>query len=120
MTISKSKFVTGVQCLKRLYWQVYAPELAAQPDASAEAKMEQGREVGLLARQLFPGGVEVRGEGGLERAIRTTRELIANGTYLLPPIVTSTSTGTWSLRCPHSGNDPTSTDPNRQHFGTNT
>jgi hypothetical protein len=34
--------------------------------------------VGLLARQLFPGGVEVDGFGGLEQAIRTTRELVAN------------------------------------------
>ena len=40
--------------------------------------MEQGREVGLLARQLFPGGVEVDGSGGLDQAIRATRELIAN------------------------------------------
>jgi hypothetical protein len=76
--ISKSKFIAGVQCLKRLYWQVHEPELAAKPDASAEAIMEQGREVGLLARQLFPGGVEVDGSSGLEQAIRNTQELVAN------------------------------------------
>ena len=78
MKISKSKFVAGVQCLKRLYWQVHEPELAAEPDAAVEAIIEQGREVGLLARQLFPGGVEVDGSGGLDEAIRRTRELIAN------------------------------------------
>jgi hypothetical protein len=38
--ISKSKFVAGVQCLKRLYWQVHQPELAAAPDAAVEAIME--------------------------------------------------------------------------------
>src|SRR5262249_34049166 len=38
----------------------------------------QGHEVGLLARQLFPGGVEVDGLGGLGAAIRSTRELVAN------------------------------------------
>ena len=43
-----------------------------------EAIIEQGREVGLLARQLFPGGVEVDGSGGLGEAIRKTRELIMN------------------------------------------
>ena len=32
MKISKSKFVAGVQCLKRLYFQVHQPELAAQSD----------------------------------------------------------------------------------------
>ena len=78
MRISKSKFVAGVQCLKRLYWQVHEPELAAEPDASAYAIMEQGREVGMLARQLFPGGVEVVSDGGLDQAIRATRELVAN------------------------------------------
>jgi predicted RecB family nuclease len=78
MRISKSKFVAGVQCLKRLYWQVHAPELAAEPDAATEAIFEQGREVGLLARQLFPGGVEVGSDGGLDQAIRATRELVAN------------------------------------------
>ncbi len=64
--------------MKRLYLQVHEPELVAEPDAAAEAIIEQGREVGLLARQMFPGGVEVRSEGGLDQAIRATRELIAN------------------------------------------
>src|ERR1039458_10058430 len=78
MRISKSKFVAGRQCLKRLYWQVHEPELAAQPDAATEVIMEQGHQVGLLARQLFPGGVGVDGSAGLEQAIRATRELVAN------------------------------------------
>jgi predicted RecB family nuclease len=76
--ISKSKFCAGVQCLKRLYLQVHEPDLAAQPDAADQAIIEQGREVGLLARQLFLGGVEVGNEGGLGHAIRSTRELVAN------------------------------------------
>ena len=59
--LSKSKFVAGCQCLKRLYLQVHEPELAAEPDAAAGAIIEQGREVGVLARKLFPGGIEVDG-----------------------------------------------------------
>ncbi len=78
MKISKTKFIAGVQCPKRLYLLVHEPELAAQPDGSDGAIIEQGREVGLLARQLFPGGVEVDGSGGLEAAIRSTRELVEN------------------------------------------
>jgi predicted RecB family nuclease len=77
MRISKSKFVAGCQCLKRLYLQVHQSELTAEPDDVTEAIIEQGREVGLLARQMFPDGVEVRNEG-LDQAIRATRELIAN------------------------------------------
>ena len=75
--ISKSKFCAGVQCLKRLYLLVHSPELGAQPDSADQAIIEQGREVGMLARQLFPGGVEIRNEG-LDKAIRATRELVAN------------------------------------------
>ena len=78
MRISKTKFIAGCQCLKRLYLQVHEPELAAEPDAAVAAIIEQGREVGMLARQLFPGGIEVRSDGGLDQAIRITRELVAN------------------------------------------
>jgi predicted RecB family nuclease len=76
--LSKSKFVAGCQCLKRLYLQVHEPELTAEADAAAEAIIEQGREVGILARQLFPGGVVVPSDQSLGEAIRATRELIAN------------------------------------------
>ncbi len=78
MRISKSKFVAGVQCLKRLYLQVHQPELAAEPDGATEAIMQQGHDVGMLARKLFPGGVEVDCSRGLDHAIRATRELVAN------------------------------------------
>ena len=67
--------MSGVQCLKRLYWQVHEPELGGVPDAAAVAVMEQGREVGELARQLFAGGVEVK-SGDPEEAIRITRDLM--------------------------------------------
>src|ERR1700730_15927838 len=78
VTISKSNYVAGVQCLKRLYLQVHEPGLAAEPDASDHAIMEQGLEVGMLARQLFADGIEVNSKGGLEQAIRTTSTLVAN------------------------------------------
>lgn len=78
MKISKTKFIAGVQCPKRLYLLVHAPELVAQSGGSDEPIIEQGREVGLLARELFPDGVEANGSGGLEAAIRNTRELVAN------------------------------------------
>jgi len=76
--LSKSGFVAGCQCLKRLYLQVHQPELATQADGADEAIMEQGREVGLLARQLFPSGIEVDGSSGLDQAIHITKELVAN------------------------------------------
>jgi predicted RecB family nuclease len=76
--LSKSKFVAGCQCSKRLYLQVHEPELAAEADRASEAIIEQGREVGMLARRLFPGGIEVNGSAGLKQAIRETEQLITN------------------------------------------
>ena len=76
-TISKSKYMAGVQCLKRLYLLVHQPRLGVTKTAADFALMDQGRQVGKLARQLFPGGVEVR-TGNPHEAIRATQELIAN------------------------------------------
>jgi len=76
--LSKSRYVAGCQCHKRLYLQVRSPELAALPDASTEAIIQQGHQVGKLARKLFPGGVEVCSDNGLGQAIRATRKLVAN------------------------------------------
>ena len=39
--ISKSEFIAGCQCFKRLYLQVHEPKLAAEPDAAAEAIIVQ-------------------------------------------------------------------------------
>ncbi len=77
MLLTKSKIVAGEQCLKRLYLLVHEPELAAQPDESDQSIIAQGQQVGLLARELFPGGVSVDCLNR-EAAIRATRELIGN------------------------------------------
>src|SRR5271169_4479619 len=73
MKISKSKFVAGVQCLKRLYWQVHQPELGAESGEAGKAVIEQGKKVGLVAQQEFPGGVVVEAaHTELGKAIRMT------------------------------------------------
>jgi len=77
MLITKSKFMDGSQCLKRLFLAVHSPELAAQPGDADQAIIDQGQEVGLLARGMFPGGVAVESRNR-EEAIRATRELIGN------------------------------------------
>jgi Domain of unknown function(DUF2779) len=75
--LNKSRFLVGAQCLKRLYLLVHQPELAAKVDAAAEAIIEQGHLVEMLALRLFPGGVAVN-EDNVDLAIRATRELITN------------------------------------------
>ncbi|HXB75038.1 MAG TPA: DUF2779 domain-containing protein [Candidatus Acidoferrales bacterium] len=75
--MSKSKFVAGVQCLKRLYLQIYQSELAAESDDGQEARLEQGNEVGRLAQSAFPGGVLVDfGPLELDAALARTAVLV--------------------------------------------
>ena len=77
IVISKSKFIAGVQCLKRLYFQVYEPDVTGNLDDPDSARFEEGREVGLLARKAFPGGVLVEQEfWEVEAALAGTASLI--------------------------------------------
>lgn len=77
--LSKSKFVAGVQCPKRLYLQVHRPDLATDPDEGSVAIMDQGQLVGIEAQKAFPGGMLVdASHEELDKAIKTTRELVAN------------------------------------------
>ena len=57
--LSKSRFLAGLQCLKRLYLECYHRELADPVDASHQAIFDTGHTVGALARQRFPGGALV-------------------------------------------------------------
>jgi hypothetical protein len=77
--LSKSRFVAGVQCLKMLYLQVHEPELAAEPGEATEAILNQGTEVGAVARRGFPGGVTVEADySEIDSALERTRQLIAD------------------------------------------
>lgn len=78
-SLSKSKFVAGCQCLRRLYWEVYPPKGFQIDNAANEAIFAQGHQVGEMARLAFPGGILVE-EGPLEhaRAVERTKELMAD------------------------------------------
>ena len=69
--------MAGVQCLKRLYFQVHDPLPASALDEMQQTVVEQGRMVGLEAHRAFPGGVNVAEvPGDLQRALATTRTLV--------------------------------------------
>ena len=78
--LSKSRYTAGLQCHKRLYLLVHQPELAAEPDESAQARFEQGIEVGQLARAMFPEGVLIEAEHTeLDKALARTCDLVTDG-----------------------------------------
>ena len=54
--LSKSRFLAGLQCPLRLWYQCYAPELAAEITPAQQAVFDTGHAVGRLATGRYPGG----------------------------------------------------------------
>ena len=54
--LSKTRFVGGLQCLKRLYLESYRRDLIPPVDPAQQALFDTGNAVGELARGLFLGG----------------------------------------------------------------
>ena len=75
--LSKSRFVAGLQCLKRLYLECYHRDLADQIDPSQQARFDTGTAVGELARQRFPHG-KLIDEQYFEhsQALKSTQDLL--------------------------------------------
>ncbi|MGH7206259.1 MAG: DUF2779 domain-containing protein [Nitrospiraceae bacterium] len=79
--LSKSKFLSGLQCHKRLYLEIHSPELATEPDEQTQAILDMGTEVGALARQRFLGGVLVEADHRHPtEALERTAELLSHPT----------------------------------------
>ncbi len=54
--LSKSRFLAGLQCPLRLWYQCYEPQLAAEVRPALQAVFDTGHEVGRLATGRYPGG----------------------------------------------------------------
>ncbi len=54
--LSKSRFLSGLQCHKRLDLELHEPDLGAEADEGLQAILDMGTAVGALARRRFPGG----------------------------------------------------------------
>jgi len=79
LRLSKSKFLSGLQCRKRLYLAIHSPELATEPDEQTQAILDMGTEIGALARQRFPSGVLVEADHRHPtEALQRTAELLSD------------------------------------------
>lgn len=79
--LSKSTFMYGYQCPKRLWLHKYRPGLRDEMDEEQEAVLRRGTDVGKLAEQLFPGGVDARPETpfAYQQSVADTARYIAEG-----------------------------------------
>lgn len=74
--LSKSRYLDGLRCPKLLWTRWNRPELIPPPDPQRELIMRAGHQVGGLAQQLFPGGVEVPRFDSPRAAVRATAKLL--------------------------------------------
>jgi hypothetical protein len=57
--LSKSKYLSGLQCPKLLWHHYNAKDEIPKPNAATQAIFDQGYDVGALAKKLYPDGIEV-------------------------------------------------------------
>lgn len=56
LRLSKSKYLSGMQCEKKLWLQFYKPDQAEPPSPALQRIFDQGTVIGELAQKSFPGG----------------------------------------------------------------
>lgn len=107
--ISKSSYLAGLQCQK-LLWHLRKEPKAIDKDAGdLNPTIEQGRQVGLYAQELFPGGVSIPWDVPFSERIIRTRDAIsrrvpiyeaaisADGLYSQIDILTPAPGGRWDI-----------------------
>jgi len=79
MTLSKSQYIRGLQCHKSLWLYKNKPELRDSQSQAQESLFNIGYDVGDLAKQLFPNGVEIIFDtDNFDAMLDKTKELIRN------------------------------------------
>ncbi len=79
--LSKSTFMYGCQCPKRLYLHKFKPDLRNPEDEQQEFIFATGTDVGILARELFPNGISAEPPNPFSYhiSVEKTARFIANG-----------------------------------------
>lgn len=77
--LSKSTVLAGLQCHKRLWWELHEPAAGELRESPAmQHRLREGRAVGALARTYVPGGHLVeRGARDLDALLAETRAALA-------------------------------------------
>lgn len=83
--LSKSTFIKGQQCEKALYYHKHHREWSGGVSAAQEAILTQGTQIGELAQQLFPGGVDCSPKSTYDfsEAVQRTKAEIEKGTKII-------------------------------------
>lgn len=75
-TISKSKYMNGLQCSRLLWFVVNSPEELPEIEEDKQFIFDQGHEVGDYAKKFFPKGIEVPHDRNF---IEATKQFVSQG-----------------------------------------
>jgi len=75
--LSKSKYITGLQCPRLIWTQFHEPEKLPETDPVTQHIFDQGHLVGELAKKLFPEGIDISTEDFMGN-ISNTMNLLRN------------------------------------------
>ena len=82
--LSKSKYLSGLQCDKRLWLEIHSPELIPPTPPSQERIFSQGTYVGEIARERFPGGTLIDTDyDKISEAFDLTKDALENGASII-------------------------------------
>jgi len=82
--LSKSKYQSGLQCKKKLWLDINDREKASPLSKADERIFEQGTEVGIEARKIFPGGLLIEYDrNNPSSSVEKTTEAIKHGPKVL-------------------------------------
>ena len=85
--LSKSKYIKGLQCEKRLWLDKHQRDLRDEPSDAQKALFAQGSSVGELAQNLFPGGKDATPDfsrpDGIAIGLQQTKQWIEEGAEVI-------------------------------------
>ncbi len=82
--LTKSKYLTGLQCPRLIWIQIHEPEKIPATDAVTQHIFDQGHLVGELAKKLFPNGIDLSNDTFMGN-IAKTKLLLKNRAPLFEP-----------------------------------
>jgi len=79
--LTKSLFTSGLQCHKKLWWEVHEPDARElQPDKVLQDLFNQGHLVGVRARSRYPGGILIDlPHGARDERVKATQDALKDG-----------------------------------------
>lgn len=109
--LSKSQYMRGLQCLKRLWLYNHRKDLQDPASPALQMIFDQGHAVGELAWQAFPGGKLIEAAyNQIPEALSATQEALRSGAKILyeaafiagdilvrPDILTRNPNGSWDM-----------------------